>query len=57
MQSNFSLLYAEDDQTVRDGYLLYFSKFFDNVYGAKDGKEAWDIYKQERPSIIILDIN
>jgi len=57
MQSNFSLLYAEDDQTVRDGYLLYFSKFFDNVYGAKDGKEAWDIYKQERPSVIILDIN
>ena len=57
MQSSFSLLYAEDDQTVRDGYLLYFSKFFDNVYGAKDGKEAWDIYKQERPSVIILDIN
>jgi len=57
MQSNFSLLYAEDDEVVRDGYLLYFSKFFDNVYGAKNGKEAWEIYKQERPSVIILDIN
>jgi len=57
MQSNFSLLYAEDDQTVRDGYLLYFSRFFSNVYGAKNGKEAWDIYKLERPNVIILDIN
>ena len=57
MQSDFSLLYAEDDQHVREGYLLYFSKFFKNVYSAKDGKEAWEIYKQERPSVVILDIN
>ena len=57
MQSSFSLLYAEDDQCVRDGYMLYFSKFFKNVYPAANGKEAWDIYKQERPSIVILDIN
>jgi len=57
MQDNYSLLYAEDNETVRDGYMLYFSKFFDHVYEAKDGKEAWDIFKQERPNIVILDIN
>ena len=57
MQNNYSLLYAEDNETVRDGYMLYFSKFFNNVYEAKDGKEAWDIFKQERPNIVILDIN
>jgi len=57
MQSSFSLLYAEDDQRTRDGYLLYFSKFFQNVYPAKNGKEAWEVYKQERPSVVILDIN
>ncbi len=57
MQSNFSLLYAEDDNNVRDGYLLYFSKYFNKVHGAQNGKEAWNIYKQERPNVIILDIN
>lgn len=57
MQDTFSLLYAEDDQTVRDGYMLYFSKFFNKVYEAKDGKEAWDLFKQEKPNIVILDIN
>ena len=57
MQNNFSLLYAEDDQQTREGYLLYFSKFFQNVFPAKNGKEAWEIYKQESPHVVILDIN
>ncbi len=57
MQNSFSLLYAEDEQITRESYLLYFSKFFDTVFPAKDGKEAWEIYKQERPSVVILDIN
>lgn len=57
MQPTYSLLYAEDNETVREGYLLYFSKFFNNVYEAKDGKEAWDVFKQKRPNVVILDIN
>jgi len=57
MQSSFSLLYAEDDQCIREGYLLYFSKFFKTVHPAKDGKEAWELFKQMRPSVVILDIN
>ena len=57
MKNISSLLYAEDDDNVRESYLLYFSRFFENVYGAKDGEEAWDIYQEKLPNVIILDIN
>lgn len=57
MQNDFSLLYAEDNQAVREGYIEYFGKFFKKIHEAKDGEEAWEIFKQKRPNIIILDIN
>ena len=57
MRNDFTLLYAEDDDNVRDGYLLYFSRFFSQVYGAKNGEEAWNIYKEKLPNVVVLDIN
>ena len=30
MRNNFTLLYAEDDQTVRESYSIYFNNFFDS---------------------------
>jgi len=57
MRNNFTLLYAEDDQTVRESYSLYFNNFFEEVYSSKDGKEAWEVYKEKLPNVVILDIN
>lgn len=53
------LLYVEDDTNVRTELSSLLSNFFENVYIAKDGQEALDIYveKQEDIDIIVADIN
>ena len=56
-QKGLKLLYAEDDTMIRDGYLTYFKTLFENVYEASDGLEAYELYKQHNPDILILDIN
>lgn len=56
-QSNFSIMYAEDDDKIRAGYIRLFKQYFKNVYEAKDGKEALDIYNKHKPDVAVLDIN
>ena len=53
---NFTLLYAEDDKAIQKEMLEYFSSYFKEVFTANDGKEALEIYKQNRPDVMILDI-
>ncbi len=53
----FTLLYAEDDAVIRKGYTNYFQHIFENVHSAVDGREAYVLYKQHKPDILVLDIN
>lgn len=53
---NFTLLYAEDDKSIQIEMLEYFSSYFKKVYVANDGKEALEIYKENKPDVMILDI-
>ena len=53
---NFTLLYAEDDKAIQKEMLEYFSSYFKEVFTANDGKEALEIYKQNKPDVMILDI-
>ncbi len=53
----YSLLYAEDDEVTRKGYLHYFETRFKRVYTAIDGQEALRLYDEHRPDILLLDIN
>jgi len=52
-----SILFVEDEKEQRESYVAYLKIFFDEVYEAKDGEEAYVIYKQNRPKIVITDIN
>jgi len=56
-QSQFSILYAEDDDKIREKYVKFLNSYFENVYEASNGQEALDLYGDKRPDIIILDIN
>ena len=43
-------------KAIQKEMLEYFSSYFKEVFTANDGKEALEIYKQNRPDVMILDI-
>jgi PAS domain S-box-containing protein len=53
-----TLLIAEDDQINQKLIKLMIKKQFPNIklLSAEDGKEAYDIYVQKKPDIIIMDL-
>ena len=54
--SNLTILYVEDDAIIRDNAISYLENYFKTVFEAQDGEEAFEIYEEERPNIIISDI-
>ncbi len=55
--SDISVLIAEDEEKLLDSMTEYLQLFFENVYRAKDGLEAYKIYQKQKPDIIIADIH
>ena len=53
----YELLYIEDEDEVRRNYVEYLQRFFSHVYEAANAEDAWKIYEQKNPSILIIDIN
>lgn len=54
---DISILLAEDETELREMLHEYLQIFFHRIYTAACGNEAYDIYKQKRPNIILTDIN
>ena len=54
---DISLLVAEDEKELLEYISEYLHLFFIKVYTAQNGQEAYDIYKDKKPDIIITDIN
>lgn len=57
MLKNFTVLYVEDNEQVRQNAVEYLTRISKKVYEAKDGKEALLVWKEHKPDIIITDIN
>ncbi|WP_324171921.1 response regulator transcription factor [Sulfurimonas sp.] len=55
--NDISILIAEDESELREYLKEYLELFFKNIFIAKCGKEAYEIYLQKKPDIIISDIN
>lgn len=53
---NLSLLYVEDEKEIREAFLSIFKRSFCNVYEAQDGEEAYNLYLEKKPDIIVSDI-
>ena len=53
---NLSILYVEDEKMIRQNAVEYLSRYAKLVFEAQDGEEAFQIYKEEKPNIIISDI-
>ncbi len=54
--SSLSVLYAEDEVGVRQNVSEMLSLFFKHVYLARSGVEAYELFLQKKPDLIITDI-
>jgi DNA-binding response OmpR family regulator len=53
----FKILFVEDEKSIRDNYIKYLNEYYEYVYEAEDGEEAYRIYQEKKPEILIIDIN
>ena len=53
---NVSILCVEDEDGIRKVIVDTLKYYFDEVYEARDGNEAYEIYKDYNPKIILSDI-
>lgn len=52
-----TLLYAEDNQESRENYAFVLKDYFHEVYTAKDGREALNMYHEKKPDVLLLDVS
>jgi DNA-binding response OmpR family regulator len=54
--ANYRVLYAEDDVGVRKNVYELLSLLFQEVYFAGDGEEAYQLFLEHQPDLVITDI-
>lgn len=54
--SNYTVLYAEDDAGVRKNVAEMLELLFAQVFVASDGEEAYALFQEKSPHIVITDI-
>ncbi len=54
--ASMRILYAEDEEGLRHSVASILELFFEKVFQAKDGEEAIEIFYEQRPDIVLLDI-
>lgn len=53
---NYKILCVEDEEIIRTGIVNTLKYYFKEVKEASNGLEAYDIYLEEKPDIILCDI-
>lgn len=54
---NLTILYAEDEKEMRENIADALSFYVKEVYSAQNGKEAYEIFENKKPDIILSDIH
>ncbi len=54
--SNFTLLYVEDEEGIRNNINDILKHLFKEIYVAKNANEAFNLYELKKPDLIITDI-
>ena len=57
MENKYTILYAEDNDSIRENYVSFLKSYFGKVYEAENGTKALDLYNKNRPDVLLLDIN
>jgi len=53
---NLNILYVEDEETIIDKYSYFLEECCNNIYIARDGEEAYKMYKENKIHLIIMDL-
>ncbi|PHO18842.1 DNA-binding response regulator [Malaciobacter molluscorum LMG 25693] len=53
---NMKLLYVEDEADIRKYAMSYFNRLFTKTYEASNALDAFEIFKKQKPEIIVTDI-
>ena len=53
----YKILFVEDEEATRKNSVAYLKMLFSEVYEAEDGEIAYQLYKEKKPDILILDVN
>lgn len=53
---NFSILYAEDEESVRESMIPILNRFCSDITAVTNGLEAWEAYQKRPFSIVITDL-
>lgn len=56
MYKNIKVLYAEDEEGIRENISFVLSLLFKEVFVAKDGEEALELFEEKKPDLLIFDI-
>lgn len=56
-KSEYSILFVEDDVVALKNYSLALREDYIDVYEAKDGLIAYELYKEKKPDIMIIDVD
>lgn len=57
LMAKSKIIIAEDDTVLRDLYLRKFTADLYDIRTAANGQEALDLIAQEKPDLVLLDIN
>ena len=62
LTKQFNILYAEDDELLREKSIMMFSHLFNNIDACENGEEAFELYKKSLHDntpydLVITDIN
>ena len=57
METTITILHAEDDSVLRHTTAAYFNQLGFRTLGAGNGREAWEIFQQQQPDLVLTDLS
>lgn len=57
METTITILHAEDDAVLRQATAAYLNQLGFRTIGAGNGREAWEIFQQQQPDLVLTDLS